>query len=479
MHRPTFTATFAIVALLGSLATFGRPALADTTILSIQSGHSLTINADGLTRVAVGDGRIAGVVPIGNSQIIINGKSPGHTTVLVWAGDRRSSYEVTVTEQATDDIARMLRSAIQEPNVQIISFNDSVVIRGTVTDAAKFGTLSDMIARFDKVAAVNHTTVVNAVSVAHPMGQVQQDLGSMKGTSGVRIDPDGKGNVIVSGRVANAVIEQAVMQKARGLAGAFLGTDGRVVDRLESDTISQVDVKVYVLEIDKTFLNQLGLHLQGAQISPGSTGGTINYTVVPPSFLGIENPLNPTTFGKALNVGNFARQTLLAPTLDLLIQEGYARVLSSPDLVTLPGQLATFLVGGEVPIPVSQGLGAVSITYKQYGVQLNVTPTVLGNGAIETKIAPEVSDLDFQNGISLNGFVVPALKTSKLSTDVITQSGESIIMGGLLRRIEQRNLDKIPLLSDIPILGKLFESTRYQNQDTDVVFVMTPTIITR
>jgi pilus assembly protein CpaC len=94
-------------------------------------------------------------------------------------------------------------------------------------------------------------------------------------------------------------------------------------------------------------------------------------------------------------------------------------------------------------------------------------------------IAPEVSDLDFQDGITLNGFVVPALKTSRLSTDVITTSGESIVMGGLLRRLEQRNIDKIPLLGDLPVLGKLFRSTRYQSQQTDVVFVMTPQILTR
>ena len=112
-------------------------------------------------------------------------------------------------------------------------------------------------------------------------------------------------------------------------------------------------------------------------------------------------------------------------------------------------------------------------------MKLLVTPTILGSGNVETVIAPEVSDLDFQDGVSLNGFVVPALKTSRLSTDVITKDGESIVMGGLLRRQEQRNIDKIPLLGDLPILGKLFRSTRYQNSQTDVVFVMTPQIINR
>jgi pilus assembly protein CpaC len=136
-------------------------------------------------------------------------------------------------------------------------------------------------------------------------------------------------------------------------------------------------------------------------------------------------------------------------------------------------------VGGQIPIPVSNGLGTVTIEYKDFGVNLKVTPTLLGSGAIESKINPDISDLDFSDGVSLNGYVVPALKISRLQTDVITQSGESIVLGGLLRRIEQKNVTKIPILGDIPILGQLFRSTAYQRSDTDVVFVMTPTIITR
>ncbi len=147
--------------------------------------------------------------------------------------------------------------------------------------------------------------------------------------------------------------------------------------------------------------------------------------------------------------------------------------------MTSPGAPADFLVGGQIPIPFATGLGQVSILYKDFGVKLDVTPTILGNGSVETKIAPEVSDLDFADAITVSGFVIPALKTSRLSTDIVTQPGESIIMGGMLRRMEQRTITKIPLLGDLPILGQLFRSTAYQSQQTDVVFVMTPEIITR
>ncbi len=140
----------------------------------------------------------------------------------------------------------------------------------------------------------------------------------------------------------------------------------------------------------------------------------------------------------------FFRTTTLAPTLNLVITSGHAKILSAPDLVTLPGHKADFLVGGQIPIPVSTGPQQIAIDYKEYGVKLEITPTILGNGDIETLIAPEVSDLDFSDGVTLNGFVVPALKTSKLSTDVITRDGESIVMGGLLSRVEQRTINEDP-----------------------------------
>jgi pilus assembly protein CpaC len=137
------------------------------------------------------------------------------------------------------------------------------------------------------------------------------------------------------------------------------------------------------------------------------------------------------------------------------------------------------LVGGEIPVPISSTLGGVTVLYKEYGVRLKVTPSILGNGSIDTKVNPEVSDLDFANGVSLNGFVIPALKTSRLTTDVVTASGESIVLGGLLRRVEQRSIQRIPLLSSLPILGPLFRSTRYLHNESDVIFVMTPRIVTR
>ena len=441
-------------------------------LLSIQSGHSVLLQTPGLSRVAVGDGRIAGVVPIGSSQLVINGKAPGHTTVFVWEATGRATYEVTVSEQEVDQIAQMLRSSIDEPHVQVVSFNRSVVVRGTVADGAHFQMLSDILSRFDKYAQSEKYTIVNAVTVAHPLGDLQRGLAMIPGAGEIRVDPDGKGNVIVSGHAHDAQTVAAILERARGLAGPYLASDGKLIDRISTDTNSQIDIKVYVLEVDNTAAKNLGVQLQSAIFNGNNT-----YTISSnPSYPVVENP-EPN--GAALKIGAFFRTITLAPTLNLMLQESHARLLSAPDLVTTPGIAATYLVGGQIPIPISTGLGVVSIQYENFGVQLNVTPTLLGNGAVEAQIAPDISDLDFADGVQQNGFTIPALKESKLSTTVITQPGESIIMGGLVRHVETRTILKIPLLGDLPILGKLFRSTNYQNNQSDVVFVMTPEVISR
>ena len=435
----------------------------------------------------MGDGRIAGVVPIGTSQVVINGKSSGHTTIFIWSNRGRQTYEVTVTEQAFDDIAKLLRTAINEPDVQVVAFGTNMVVRGTVPDSSAYARLNDVIDRFKGAKFTSGKggdgVILNTVSVAHPLGDLPTELSQITGASGVRIDPDSKGNVIVSGSVHDQTTAEHVMDRVKGLAGRYLSSDGKVIDRLALDTTSQVDVKVYVLEVDHTASSQLGLQLQTAQFAnglPGQTAAGSGYSISSStSLIGVENPTPSSFWGRFFGLGNIARVTQLAPTLNLLMTEGHAHLLSAPELVTTPGNEATFLVGGQIPIPVSSGLGTVSITYKDYGVNLRMTPTLLGSGAIETKLNPEVSELDDANGVNLNGYVVPGLKISRLSTDVITNSGESIVLGGLLSRVTQKSMQKIPLLGDLPILGQLFRSVSYQRTDSDVIFIMTPTLVTR
>jgi pilus assembly protein CpaC len=135
-------------------------------------------------------------------------------------------------------------------------------------------------------------------------------------------------------------------------------------------------------------------------------------------------------------------------------------------------------VGGQIPYIYSTGLGQVSIVFKPYGVTLKVTPTLLPNGSVNAEINPDISDLDYQDAVTFAGYTVPALTEESLETDVIAKDGQSIVMGGLLRRLDQETISKIPVLSSLPVLGKLFQSKNYQRGITNVVFVMTPTVIT-
>ena len=481
MHQALRPLLISLASLCITAAPLG--AAADSVIpMALRTGQSTVVATPHLTRVAVGDGKIAGVLAVGNTEIVISGRAAGRTTLLVWTGYGRRTYDVTVTEQSVESLRLMLQGSITEPGVRVDAVDRSIVVNGTVATGESLVNLSEVVSHYEPAAAAGKFTLVNAVTVAKPLGPLQSELAGAPSTAGVRVDRDVKGNLIVSGQVHDRVTAEHVLHRVRALAGPYLAIDGKVIDRIETATVSQVDIKVYVLEVDETALRQLGINLQSATFHPDGT-----YTLGGPQFPVVEGPNvgyngikpGPGIPGNGLTIGAFFRSITMAPTVNLVMQSGHARLLSSPDLVTMPGHQADFLVGGQIPIPVASGPQQIAIQYKDFGVKLVVTPQILGDGSVETLIAPEVSDLDFQDGVALNGFTVPALKTSRMSTDVVTKDGESIVIGGLLRRQEQRTIDKIPLLGDLPILGKLFRSTRYQSSQTDVVFVMTPQILTK
>jgi pilus assembly protein CpaC len=478
--RSAFGAT---VALSIAIAASTLPSRASNiAVYSIQTGQSIVLKTPNLDRVAVGDPKIAGILPLGTSQVIVNGKASGHTTIFVWNAGVEHTYEITVVEQNLDSVAGLIRRSLDLPDVDVIVLGQNIILEGEVADDASFNQISAFLKRFDGITFNNSTggngKIVNAVTVK--MSTVQALQAKIDGSSpgnDIHVSQDPNGDLVVSGLVKDKVEEEAVIRQVQRAAGPMIASTAKVVDRLDTGSITQIDVKVNVLEVDKTGTSQLGLRLQTAnETQPGQT--TFQYGSTS-SITALENPNAVVNRTNPFAVGPFQRVSLFAPTLDLLIQQGHARELSSPNLVAMPGKEAKFLVGGQVPIPISNGLGTVTVEYKDYGVNLDVTPDLLADGSIETVIRPEVSDLDFADGIQLNGFTIPALKTSRLQTDVVTRGGESVILGGLLRRVEQKTITKIPLLADIPILGQLFRSTNYQKNDSDVIFVMTPTVVTR
>ncbi len=268
---PSLCATLAIASPSFS---FAQPIDA----ISLASGRSTTIDAPGLTRVAVGDGRIAGVVPVGTAQVIINAKAPGHTTLLVWTRSGRHDYDITVTEQTLDDLAQMLRMSLGD-NLSIEPVGRALIVKGVVADQGSANHIAEVLAAFNGFAKNEHYDIVDAVTVAQPLNAIQTTLAKTADARDVRVDYDNKGNVIVSGRVKDRVAAEGVLQRVRMMSGASLAADGKVIDRLVLDTTQQVDTRVYVLEITKSFAQQLGLRAQSATVTPQ---GTIQYSS--PSF---------------------------------------------------------------------------------------------------------------------------------------------------------------------------------------------------
>jgi pilus assembly protein CpaC len=162
---------------------------------------------------------------------------------------------------------------------------------------------------------------------------------------------------------------------------------------------------------------------------------------------------------------------------DALKQKGLGRILAEPNLVTTSGQEASFLAGGEYPIPVPQQFQTITIEYKKYGVGLNFTPTVLDDNMIAMQVNPEVSQLDFSQTVVISGYVVPALTVRRMSTHIEVKDGQTFAIAGLLYDQSRTLVNKFPLLGSIPVLGTLFRSSSFQKSETELVVLVTPHLV--
>jgi pilus assembly protein CpaC len=252
------------------------------------------------------------------------------------------------------------------------------------------------------------------------------------------------------------------------------------INRLKTATPLQVTLKVRIAEINRTVLKQMGVNLLSSDSSSGfkfgigqSLGSSTN-TGPGSSPFGIVNAIvGGTSFGAAGKLFGLD----LAGALDIAANDGLVSMLAEPNLTALSGETASFLAGGEFPIPVSQSLGAVTIEYKQYGVGLAFTPVVLSDGRISMRVRPEVSQLSDAGSVRLNGFTVPALTTRRAETTVELGSGQSFMIAGLLQNSANNSIDKAPFLGDVPVLGALFRSTKFQKQETELVVIVTPYLV--
>lgn len=284
------------------------------------------------------------------------------------------------------------------------------------------------------------------------------------------------GLVLLTGTVASP----SDVQEAQSLVQAFVGEETQVVSRLRTATPLQVNLQVRIAEVSRSVVRDIGMNLLtrdttgGFQfgVAQGRTGA-ITTDETTGAITGFQGIANATTLGLAGNLLGLD----IGSALDLAETEGLVTTLAEPNLTALSGETASFLAGGEFPIPIAQGLGSVSIEYKQFGVSLAFTPVVLANGRISMRVRPEVSELSDNGAITLNGFTVPALTTRRAETTVELGSGQSFMIAGLLQNSHNSTVDRAPGLGDVPILGALFRSNRWRRQETELVIVVTPYLV--
>ena len=276
---------------------------------------------------------------------------------------------------------------------------------------------------------------------------------------------------------SSSLIEQ---QFSNELANAQSGDKIKTVDlssvQLKSNVV-QVDVKV--VEFNKTLMKNVGINLfstaansHGFSFGILSKGAYKNTSGTSSSDTSIASPIS-----SAFNLLMQFDKAGVGLNIGMLEGNGLARVLAAPTLVALSGQSANFLSGGEVPVPVPAGTGMVAIQYKPYGIGLTVSPTVLSNDRIVLKVAPEASELDYANTVTINAITVPAISTRRADTTVELGDGESFVIGGLVSRSTTSNTNKVPLLGDIPILGVLFKQQEYSQKEKEIAIVVTPRLV--
>ncbi|MGI4976528.1 MAG: type II and III secretion system protein family protein [Janthinobacterium lividum] len=266
-----------------------------------------------------------------------------------------------------------------------------------------------------------------------------------------------------------------------------LGAGESLVNQLRVTGSVQVNLRVRVAEVSRSVTRDLGFNwntvfkagsfLIGLQTGLGTTGAASLAPLGPSGApgTGLAGALNNVfgTAGGTIGTSVSSGQVSGTQVLDAMATEGLVTMLAEPNLTTTSGEPATFLAGGEYPIPISQALGVTTISYKTFGVSVGFTPTVLSDGMISMKVSPEVSALSTTGSFTQNGFTVPALTTRRAQTTVQLASGQSFAIGGLIQNNAQNSLTKVPWLGDIPVLGALFRSTAFQRNETELVIVVT------
>jgi pilus assembly protein CpaC len=363
--------------------------------LTVTVGKSLIIDSPlNIQRISVANGELVEAIAVNPKEVLINGKAPGETTLIVWQENgARLLYELSVRQSQTKiEAARaQLVREIPDSDVTITFENETVFVRGTVKDVV-------MAERVIAIATSLSTKVVNLMRVNVPPPE------------------------------------------------------------------TQILLKVRFANVDRGADKDLGVNLasgafnQDTKISTGQFGGASDI----------------------LNIALFRRDLNLTAAIKALESKRLLEILAEPNVIAINGKQASFVAGGEFPFPMIQGgagVGAVTVQFREFGVRINFLPTVTPRGTIRLQVSPEVSSLDFANGVTFQGFTIPALATRRIQTELELESGQSFLIAGLLDNRTTESLNKIPGLGDIPLFGKLFQSKSVSRKNSELMVLITPEVV--
>lgn len=422
--------------------------------MSVAVGKSIVMDFEHpVQRVSVGLNDVAEASAISPTEVLLNGKAAGQTSLIVWLqGGDRQFFDLTVKPDKSDEksridaVRRELQLEFPENPINVTFENGSIFLRGRVHDLAS----SDR--------------AVEIASIGLCSGSVHEANGSKE----------------LPGQLA------AVMPLATATP------QGKVVNLLYVDVPvaeKQILLKVRFASVDRTKAKDMGINL--FNLGLGNTiGGITTGQFSPPSIgsssgssnNGVTQSGASATFSDELNFLAYFPGLGAGADIKALEQKGVVEVLAQPNVIAINGQQASFLAGGEYPYPVVQGGSAgsaptVTIMFKEYGVRLNFIPTVTPRGSIRLQVAPEVSSLDFTNAVQVSGFKVPAISSRKVKTEVELNEGQTFVIGGLLDNRETETLEKVPFIGDIPILGKFFQSMDRSKTNTELIVMVTPKLV--
>ena len=426
--------------------------------------------------------RITGRVARSLFILLIAVATPG----VIFADDATPSVKLLVGRSAIVDIGTPIsRVSLTSAEVAdaMVTASNQLLINGKTP-----GTISMFV--WERSGTLHQYEIV----VQRDLARLNEQIKRLFPNEAIDAQSNGK-SIVLSGYVSS----KELSEKAVSVAGGYVDKADDVVNLLklqEGLATNQVLLKVRFAEVSRTAVTDLGVGFFTSALGVKNTLGRITTNQVPtPGFdelkwtkqgLGdwggtVTSAEGKNTFSDFLNLFLFSEKYDIGAVVKALQTRGLFQSLAEPNLVSESGKEASFLAGGEFPVPIAQGTGgnvAISVMFKEFGIRLNFTPIVSGN-RVHLKVKPEVSTLDFANAVTLQGFRIPALSTRRTETELELNDGQTFAIAGLLNNSVNSTMQKIPGIGDIPILGALFKSKAAQKDQTELVVMITPQIITR